>query len=489
MSRSSIVFSSLWLVSAVPALAGCSWSSWDEVEDNTPAVLLEAPEDLAGFGTTFATSRVGDTTRLMLGGAAGPNRAVVYSMGSGDQPGLSANNIGYCDTRSECSLANQVAGRGVWLVPMMDAGTAQASMVEKTHCFVLGYGFIPYEKPASVEPAAWLYRQQGLAARCEDKTEFILEIPHDEGPRSVMNLVSDVFGPAAIGHQLTLASTREEHAALAAAAPESNLLWYYAPDGTKPSALFPKAGELTGVSGLGTHLAVARVESAGARLVLAADAAGGVHVFSIADGDGAIPGTPKAAEYRGCVGGKPGFGRALAVGSVQGGADEDVAIADDTHVTVFSGAALAALTGGGQAGACTLSGLPTGSVLASFGCGTDGLVGSCDGANFGASLAIGDFDGDGDGEVVVGAPRMTVRDNSAAGAVLVYDVEGSERAALAGSLFLSSGEADDELGTGVTAARLTTGRDVIVATAPGPRKAALFYCPPLAGFGGTERCP
>jgi hypothetical protein len=187
----------------------------------------------------------------------------------------------------------------------------------------------------------------------------------------------------------------------------------------------------------------------------------------------------------GCLGG-PGLGLALASGHVDGDESDDLVVSDGTNVTVISGKALAGLEPATDI-TCSMAALPEGALIASFGCGSRETVTGCPGG-FGASLDVGDLDGDGDGEVLVGAPGMSVRGTANAGAVLVYDAEGDRPQLLTDQLFVSSSEPDDRLGSAVIAARID-GRDVVVAGAPGSGRTLVFYCSDLLqGGAGGERC-
>ncbi len=147
---------------------------------------------------------------------------------------------------------------------------------------------------------------------------------------------------------------------------------------------------------------------------MAAPTAGELYLFREQSG---------AADFIGCLGGPTNFGRALATGVVLGDdSTPDLAVTDERLVYVLDGQKLAELPEASSVN-CSLGALPEGALISSFTCGSTDDIEGCDVSRFGETLAIGDLDGDGDGELAVGAPGMTVRGESNAGAVLVWDLE------------------------------------------------------------------
>ncbi len=117
---------------------------------------------------------------------------------------------------------------------------------------------------------------------------------------------------------------------------------------------------------------------------------------------------------------------------------------------------------------------------------SEGKGPSCDG--FGASLAIGDVDADGTGDLIIGSPLATVDGKAEVGAVWI--VPGSaqgpdnERAV---PITVPS-EAKAHFGWNVAALR-TKNRDEPVASAPGVAEVYTLMCTPLeSGFGGSDLC-
>jgi len=442
------VFASLAL-----AASGCSWSRFDDVTKNSPIVLFEKPSSLkSGFGFSLATATNQGQTEVLVAGASSGSRAALYEIGQEDAPGTTAVDDGYCESGDQtCFLSS------------FTAGFANATGPDKARplCFAVGSG-------ASVGAVS-----AGLIVRCRDTAQYALDVPTAAKERLLTALAQNQ--PA----DYPMATDRSDDPLLLASLPEKHVAWFYPAKSTDFRELLPPEGVPVDDPSFGASLAVLAV--AGGR-VLAVGVPGKSEVLLWkAEGAG-------DAKYIGCFGGLAGMGRALTAGRVNRDDSDDLVVSDASNVHVIDGASLFQLPRTSSA-ECSFSALPSGALLSSFGCGSTSSVTGCDQSEFGAALAVGDLDGDGDGEVIVGAPKMTVRGESSAGALLVYDADVSSDAALVEAKFISSAESGDELGRSIVTPRIGK-RDIIAAGAPGNGKAALFYCSALLAAGAAgSRCP
>ena len=433
--------------------SACSFTRFGDLEEDSPVVLLKKPGKLSSFGVSLSTTTRGTRTDLLVGGAARVSPAAVFSLGSGENPNVDAADSGYCDRGEDrlCYLGSSTAG--------MLSASVEGEDEPHEFCFALGLGSTPD-------------LGNGVAMRCADHTEFVLDVP----PNIKAELVDPIISrkePEAVA----LASDGAEQPTLLVGASTEQFAWAYAPGGKNPVELVPPVRDPS----FGERVAVVKVAS-GFVFAVSAPAEGHVWLFRGSAPD--ISAGPVGLV--GCLGGVPGFGRSLGTGRIDGDDQDELVIADSMNVTAFAGARLGEL-GFTTSAECSLSSLPAGALIASFTCGSNGDVSGCGSSDFGAALAIGDFDGDGDGEVAVGAPRMTSRDTSRGGAVLVYDVEGPSPHTLSDVRFLASAEDDDQLGAALAAPRIGN-RHIIAAGAPGGGKTALFYCSGLRGARGGNRC-
>jgi hypothetical protein len=454
------------LVSLVALLTlGCDPRPFFDLEDDAPVVLFKRSKALdKGFGVSISAISTDGEARFLVGGTPGESRAGVYTVTADGVLGADPTDTAACsgdEPPAGCDLANQTAGLAV----------ARAGADDEDFCFIVGMGI------SATSPDV-----TGLVGRCGSRVEYTLRVPND---------FLEVWTPAKTlngEHQpLVLASDTAESPGLVAGARQQSMAWYYPPRRSMPIMLEAPAEEGSGRidTEFGETVAVGRLspgqdEDTPRLIAVGAPKSDHVHLYR-SDGPGEVVRV-------GCLGGPNRFGRALTMGDVAGDGADDLVVSDETNGHVFSGMALASLEAtNGQT--CSLASLPAGGLVASFGCGSRVAIEGCETSDFGAAIAVGDLDADGDGEVIVGAPEMKVRDVKRAGALLIFDIDEDQGdpTELTEFLFLSSAETDDKLGASIATASIDD-RGIIAAGAPGRAKAALFFCSTLIEGTSDSRC-
>jgi len=445
----------LALGSTAALTAACSWSRFGDVTDNPPVVMLERPDNMrTGFGVALTPAKLDDRSLVVVSGEPGTSLAALFDLGSGEKPNLKAVDSHFCNNAlGKCFLGASVAYLPrTAQPPPKNKGDEQRPDAES--CVALGLGH------ANIDGS-------GVFFECQDKAAFARQVPERYFDSVDAALRTDQ------NESVTLASDGSESPALVVGAPSAlttGRAWYYPPDAADPVELTPAGKTATG---FGSEVAVMALGGGSWLFAVSAPGAGELHLFRA---------TGTEPHYLGCLGGTPGFGRTLGTGYVNGGNEAagqppELLVADFDKVTVLDATKLATLPDATGI-SCTLAALPEGALRNSFGCGSTKDTSDCSSSDFGVALAVGDIDGDGDGEVLVGAPQMGVHGEHGVGAVLIYDADEPGDATLSDTRFIADGENGDAIG-GALAAGSIGDRDVIVAGGPRSGQVALFYCSSL----------
>lgn len=432
------------------AMSACSWGRFDDLTSDAPVVVLERPGEIrSGFGTSLSSVTDGDGRALLLvHGTSGYAQAALYELGAGDSPLTDALSDGVCSNDAgTCYLGSSSA-------PLRRA--IGPSGKEFSNCFAVGVG----NSSIDVEP--------GVVVECESRDGFKLGVP--EAFAGVLRASLDSKEPKIVA----LASDESLNPALAVGSGEDRSAFFYPALDADPVSLLPSE---VAAEGFGGTVALALV---GKRRLIAVGtpARAELHLFVADEGEEPV--------HLGCIQGADGFSRSLAVGEIASDGTPELVVADAAEVHVLDSGALLELAP--RKGCAALSDLPPAALYASVGCSETGAVTGCAASEFGAALAVGDVDGDGDGELVVGAPGMKVRDHSSAGALAFFDLDVPGEGRAAEVKFVASAKKGDRLGSSLAAARVAS-RHVVAAGIPGSGRTAIFYCPSLLpeSLGGA-RC-
>lgn len=413
--------------------SACSWWRYDDVLDKSPVEILHPPAESGGLGKNLALVRKKGSTRVLV---EADNELVVYEFGAEDLKSNDAVVQVGCRSSQSCWIGDSMA---------TILRTSDAS--ERVECAAFGINI-----PAN--------ESTGVALFCADGKVRSLPLP-EPPPPELTSLRANSEHPG-----ITFASgPRVEPVLLAAASTKSGTIWLYDVPADEPM-IVPKPSAAG--SSYGASLAV--TASASSRMLAVAEPdAATVHI-NLLD-------AKNATTFSMCLRGDTGFAKALAAGPFTAEDSLDVAVLGSDEVVVVPSPESWGMLNPVQ-GCLTLSDLPN---LRRLPCRALNGGKACNGLMVGATLGSANLDGTGPEEILIGTPAAGARGNDAAGKVLLASFE-KAKPSVVGELLASSAESGDRLGTSIVGVPLS-GRDVVLAGAPGGNKLAAFFCTGLVPEG------
>lgn len=478
MGRHAMV--GLAFVGALLALAGCRPKQFDDLENDAPIVVFEAPEDFVGgqFGKVVAayTGKEADGTlasRVIAGGGAETSFGVYSVWDDGLQ--VSGPFLQGCNTASQECARSTITGEGTSFAGIPVYATVSNPMQPEHMCVLV--------------PLPPTY---GPKLLCESTPEVLWDIN-----TGLMNIG---LGASAVG----LGEGNPIGYALLGA-PLAGMgrggVFVLARDGMA-TAILPTdeldltAANLTATASAGSKLAATQV---GADTWMATTAPGMQRVVVARLSDDGMGGV--TTTVLGCLddptSSSAPFGTDVALGDVNGDGTPDVAVgsgvafpeagmpqADAAPVVVYDGTGLTGAIGCAMADASDDA-----APLATIECAgaLDGMRDvRCDGSAFGRPVAFGDLNANGRSELLIGASLARVGGKAEAGAVYVvpFDATGSPQTDGVDVLVHSSPEEHAELGASLTTVQTDlegTPRDEPVVGMPGTDAFGIFLCSGIDG--------
>jgi hypothetical protein len=412
--------------------AGCSWSRFDDALNLGPVEFVDRPTVVqGGFGTTLA----GGNRVIFVGGSPRLAAGALMTLGAGPPSVLGAIEPA-CDDVN-CKL---VGGP----VAVADRGPGK-------QCFVVGLGLGDTD----------IGKGKGLVGACYAGPGFKLPVPPEFGSAVIdpaFQAVSDFLLP-------NIVALGADGDVLAFGSPDAKGAWVYPSiQADMPPLALPVPADAVASFGV----AVAPLGPvAQLAVAVSAPSLGRVYLF-----DAASVGQPPTT--RACVSGGASYGVVLR--SFHDGKRRLLAVSNGTsRVDVLDIDLIPASPD------CKAA--PAAAIVQQLACTESDEVTGCAGSAFGYSLASADLDGDGDQELIVGAPGLNARGTANSGGIQIFDLEGSTRPLR--TLYLSSALANERVGTSVGAAQIGTSA-VVLSSAFVKQELLIFHC--ATGREGSARC-
>lgn len=454
---------SVFLLSLPLLLGACLYGEFDDIESEAPVGVYEAESypNAQGFGRVLHAYGADGPARSRVVANAGPaSKHIVFDVWSEAASGGESALYDGCDNNCDEGTGSDLVSIGSWQ--------------DRDACILISSQVLRDRS------------QDGrLRIQCEERTGETVLIATGRSGESMGAALAPLRGGGAL---------------IGAPGAERGLggLYVLPANGEGVEALTLPALDLAPNAGLGSELATFEVEDANgltdAHIVLAA-APGMERVAALLVGNDTT-GT-RVVEALACIDGvdvrspsdlvEEGGGMTL-VDSDGDGRPE--ALIGDPRADRVLLVPLSGLSGGVGCADAEADLHPGTQVITCADLPADERV-VCDG--LGTSVAAGDFDGDGDEDLVLGAALSSVGGAANAGSLYVLPNSAGFDAGAGLALSVSSAIADAGLGTRVVVTQSnlsTTPRDEPVSSAPGVNKLYIFYCTGLAGDAAEDgqRC-
>jgi hypothetical protein len=466
--------SRMLLVGALFALSACDWTTFEDFESEATVRVYEAPSDYrrAGYGqvlTAFNGTIGGDAAGRIFSSAGADAPVVIERVW--DRDGFASGRSIRCKKKNLC---NRGAGVGQTLIPFAVWEQSQTKSYEAC-------AFAPADPSGYVfcetNPGATLFVNLGLT-RPDKSTLMFSGASLPEGHPLGYVLVGAYAADNRSEEPLGGALYRLPH------------LGEKSPKLAEVKLLDPRTGETFATDKDAGNLgfAVATATNGAGELVIAVSQPTHDRVIvATADADFTLDESADKLHTRACIKSPNpehvGFGTRIALGDVNRDGEPELFIAIDPldnrnegreRVYAYDGANMPEIAAAEQ-GVCPLWDAEPEPV----GC-YDGVRGvRCARGGFGASLSVGDVDGDDYGDLLIGAPLTDVQGRKDAG--VAWIIPGGKNGLVFDdmtNLYASSQTSGAKLGTQVAFVR-TRDRDEPLASAPGEDAVYMFTCSEL----------
>jgi hypothetical protein len=454
--------------------SGCDWTTFEEFESEASVRVYEAPSGYrrSGYGqvvTTFNGTVGGDAVGRIFA-SAGADAPVVMER-VWDRGRLSSGRSIRCKKKSLCDRG---AGVGQTLIPFAIWNQSKTKSYEAcvfAPADPAGYVF------CETNPSATLFVELGLKKPEKSSLNWSGASLPEKHPLGYV-----LIGAYALDNRLQepIGGALYRLPPLGSKSPKLAEVKLIDPRTAEPFSSDEDSGNF------GAAVATA-INGAGELLIAVSQPSHGRVIVATADEDVTPENSADNLHTRACIKTPDpdhvGFGKTIAFGDVNGDGEPELFVAIDPldnrnegreRVYAYDGASMPAIEAA-QDGVCPLWDAEPQPV----GC-YDGVRGvRCARGGFGASLAIGDVDGDDFNDLLVGAPLTDVQGRADAG--VAWLIPGGKKGLVFDdmtNLYASSQTAGGKLGSQVAFVH-SGDRDEPVAGAPGEDAVYLFTCSEL----------